>query len=157
MPDDENERERLLACRLATVRHIGQSARVAALAAETGLGLLLGTAMLGASPVSHARTTQRFSYAYDPDFDRAYAAFADAASIDPADPAPHRAEAAVAWIETLFAQGAGTFEAFTAEIGKLGIPRPSAPAQLVARFQAAINAAADLSSMIRHCFRWLKL
>ena len=97
------------------------------------------------SPLSRARTQDGYALAYDLQFSACYEALADAATADPLDPAPRRAIAAVTWIEILFAQGVATFEAFTGEISKGDVVRPTTPPVLVARFHRAIEEARALA------------
>jgi len=98
-----------------------------------------------ASPQSRAQTRAGYAFAYDLQFPAAYDAFAEAARLDPRDPAPRRATAAITWIEILFAQGVATFEAFTGEISKSDVIRPVPPPHLVARFRQSINEARGLA------------
>ncbi|HMC75986.1 MAG TPA: hypothetical protein VKH34_02595, partial [Vicinamibacterales bacterium] len=67
------------------------------------------------------------------------------ARLDPADPAPERAIAAITWMELLFSQGAATFEAFTGQASKSDVARPTPPPALVARFTAHIKKAMALA------------
>ena len=67
--------------------------------------------------------------------------------MDPLDPAPHRAMASLAWIEILFAQGVATFEAFTGEISKDDVVRPTVPPALAARFHQELEVATTLSNL----------
>jgi tetratricopeptide (TPR) repeat protein len=101
---------------------------------------------VSASPLSRARTEDGFALAYDLQFDESRRVLAEAVAADPSDPAPHRAMAAIAWIEILFAQGVATFEAFTGEVPEGDVARPPAPAHLVARFSAALATAAHLAA-----------
>ena len=98
-----------------------------------------------ASPLSRARTLQGYALAYDLQFVECYRVLADAVKVDPDDPAPQRAIAAVTWIEILFAQGVATFESFTGEISKGEVARPTAPPALTARFERAIGEAVALA------------
>jgi tetratricopeptide (TPR) repeat protein len=98
-----------------------------------------------ASPQSRAQTRAGFALAYDLQFAAAYDIFAEAARADPRDPAPHRAIAAITWIEILFAQGVATFEAFTGEISKGDVRRPPAPPKIVARYRQSIDQAHGLA------------
>lgn len=98
-----------------------------------------------ASALSRERSQQGFSLAYDLQFEAAYATLAEAIEADPADPAPHRAIAAVTWIEILFAQGVATFEAFTGEVPKGDVIRPVPPAVLTERYRQAMTRATDLA------------
>src|SRR5688500_8468445 len=75
--------------------------------------LCLGSATIEASPASRERVLAAYRFAYDLQFAAAYDALAQAEALDIADPAPPRARAALAWIETLFDQGVATFEAFS--------------------------------------------
>ena len=97
------------------------------------------------SPLSRARTQDGYALAYDLRFAACYEAFADAVAADPRDPAPRRAIAAVTWIEILFAQGVATYEAFTGEISKGDVARPSTPPVLAARFHRTIEEARTLA------------
>lgn len=98
-----------------------------------------------ASPLSRTRTQDGFALAYGLQFDESRRVLAEAAAADPADPAPHRAIAAITWVEILFAQGVATFEAFTGEVPDGDVARPPAPAHLTARFSAALATAARLA------------
>lgn len=119
-----------------------------ALTAIVTAGLVvLGEPRVMASPLSRERTQQAFTLAYDLQFESAREVLADAVTADPADPAPHRAIAAVTWIEILFAQGVATFEAFTSEVPKGDVARPQPPATLTARYREAISRAAHLADL----------
>ncbi len=117
-----------------------------ALTAIVTAGLVvLGEAGVSASPLSRERTQQAFALAYDLQFQAAHETLAEAVAADPADPAPHRASAAVIWVEILFAQGVATFEAFTGGVPKGDVVRPVPPAALTARYRQAITRAIDLA------------
>ena len=105
----------------------------------------VAVARVDGSPRSRARTQEGYALAYDLQFSACYEALADAAVADPLDPAPRRAIAAVTWIEILFAQGVATFEAFTGEISKGDVVRPTTPPALAARFHRTIEEAMDLA------------
>lgn len=97
------------------------------------------------SPLSRSRTQAGYALAYDLQFAACYNMLAEAIVADPRDPAPRRAIAAVTWIEILFAQGAATFEAFTGEISKGDVIRPTPPPLLVERFHRTIGEALGLA------------
>jgi len=119
-----------------------------ALTAIVTAGLVvLAEARVSASPASRERTQQAFALAYDLQFQAAHETLAEAVTADPTDPAPHRAIAAVIWVEILFAQGVATFEAFTGEVPKGDVARPQPPAPLVARYREAISKAARLADI----------
>jgi tetratricopeptide (TPR) repeat protein len=99
-----------------------------------------------ASPVSRARTQDAYALAYNLQFAACYEALDRAAALDPLDPAPLRAIAAVTWIEILFAQGVATYEAFTGEVSKNDVARPRAPEATVARFHRALAEARRLAN-----------
>ena len=120
-----------------------------ALTAIVTAGLVvLGEAGVSASPLSRERTQQAFALAYDLQFQAAHLALAEAVAADPADPAPHRASAAIIWVEILFAQGVATFEAFTGGVPKGDVVRPVPPAALTARYRQAITRAIDLAESV---------
>lgn len=96
------------------------------------------------SPLSRARTHDGYALAYDLQFAACYDKLADAVAADPEDPAPRRAIAAITWMEILFAQGVATFEAFTGEISKGDVTRPTPPPILVERFHRTIEEARSL-------------
>jgi tetratricopeptide (TPR) repeat protein len=99
-----------------------------------------------ASPESRQRTREAFGFAYELNFVEAYAAFGEAMTLDPDDPAPPRGLAAVVWIETLFTQGAATFEAFTGQVSsKSDVERPSIPRSLSERFRTHLERAMSLA------------
>jgi len=100
---------------------------------------------VAASTQSRAGTLQGYAHAYDLQFDAAHATLAEAVSADRADPAPHRAIAAVIWMEILFIQGITTFEAFTGEITQSDIARPAVPVALATRFARALAEARELA------------
>jgi tetratricopeptide (TPR) repeat protein len=97
------------------------------------------------SPLSRARTRAGYALAYELQFPDCYNALAEAIAADPGDPAPRRAVAAVTWIEILFTQGVATFEAFTGEISKGDVIRPTTPPFLVERFHRMIGEARRLA------------
>ena len=119
--------------------------------AATALMILAVHSSAQASPASRLKTREAFRLAYGLKFEDAYKAFAEAAEIDPNDPAPPRGHAAVLWIETLFAQGAATFEAFTGQVSsRRDVTRPTVPAPLTARFRAQIDRALALAERQMH-------
>jgi hypothetical protein len=97
------------------------------------------------SPLSRARTRAGYALAYELQFADCYNTLAEAITADPLDPAPRRAIAAVTWIEMLFTQGVATFEAFTGEISKGDVIRPTTPPLLVERFHRMIEEARRLA------------
>ncbi len=107
--------------------------------------LLAGVSQAEASPVSAERVRQAFSLAYALDFTGGNAALAEAALADPADPAPPRAIAALAWVEMLFYQGVATYEAFTGDVSSSDVARPMVPPALKARFEVNLTRARRLS------------
>jgi tetratricopeptide (TPR) repeat protein len=114
------------------------------------LGVLLVPFMVEgaeASPLSRSLTREAYALAYDLEFAACYETLERAAADDPLDPAPRRAVAAITWIEILFAQGAGTFEAFTGKIEKGEVERPPAPPALVERFRGALAEAGRLATL----------
>ncbi len=114
--------------------------------AATVLIVLAAHSSAQASPASRLRTREAFRLAYGLKFEDAYKAFAEAAAIDPNDPAPARGHTAVLWIESLFAQGAVTFEAFTGQVSsKSDVVRPTVPAELTTRFRAQLDLASSLA------------
>jgi tetratricopeptide (TPR) repeat protein len=102
-------------------------------------------ARVDGSPLSRARTRAGYALAYELQFADCYDALAHAIRADPRDPAPRRAIAAVTWIEILFTQGVATFEAFTGEISKRDVIRPTTPPLLVERFHRTIGEARSLA------------
>jgi hypothetical protein len=100
----------------------------------------LAPAPLEASGASRQLASLAFEDAYNLEFAAAYASLEEAARLDPADPAPERAIAAITWMELLFSQGAATFEAFTGQASKNDVARPVPPPALTARFNAHIRA-----------------
>ena len=107
--------------------------------------MLLVSMPVDGSPASRERTREAFRRAYSLQFASCYEALEQAAAIDPTDPAPPRAVAAVAWIEALFAQGVATFEGFTGQVPKRDVDRPAVPAELRMRFRTHIGRALDLA------------
>ncbi len=99
----------------------------------------------GASPASRQLTTRAFEDVYNLEFAAGYARLEEAARLDPSDPAPLRAIAAVTWMEILFSQGAATFEAFSGQASKGDVVRPVPPPALTARFKANISRALQLA------------
>ncbi len=97
------------------------------------------------SPASRRATADAFRDAYNLQFAACYARLDEALRLDPADPAPARAIAAVTWMEILFAQGAATFEAFTGEASGADVPRPAPPPVLAARFATNVARALRLA------------
>lgn len=114
-------------------------------AALTCLMVAVAAARADGSPLSRARTQDGYALAYDLQFAACYDTLAEAIMADPRDPAPRRAIAAVTWIEILFAQGVATFEAFTGEISKGDVIRPTAPPILATRFHRTIEEARGLA------------
>lgn len=112
----------------------------------SGSLVLLVTAPADGSPLSRARTHDAFALAYDLQFAASYDTLAEAVAADARDPAPHRAIAAVTWMEILFAQGVATFEAFTGEISKGDVARPTVSPGLAERFLSSIEQARSLAS-----------
>lgn len=99
-----------------------------------------------ASPESRQRTREAFRHAYALEFAAAYTAFDEATALDPTDPAPPRGLAALVWIETLFTQGAATFEAFTGQVSsKSDVERPPVPPVLTERFRTHLERAIALA------------
>lgn len=98
-----------------------------------------------ASPASRQLTASAFRDAYNLQFASSYARLDEAVRLDPADPAPPRAMAAVAWMEILFVQGAATFEAFTGQASGDDVERPVVPPALTARFATSIARAVQLA------------
>lgn len=111
---------------------------------------LVATTEADGSPASRARVHLAFEHAYDLQLAACYEALAQAAVLDPADPAPPRAAAAVAWVEILFAQGIATFEAFTGQLAKGDVIRPAAPLPLQQRFRAQLDRARQLAEERLH-------
>jgi len=107
---------------------------------------LMMTLPVDASPSSRAATQEAYALAYGLHFAACYNALERASAMDPRDPAPARAIAAVTWVEILFAQGVATFEAFTGEISKSDIARPAAPPSLVSRFHTQLARAHSLAA-----------
>jgi tetratricopeptide (TPR) repeat protein len=89
-----------------------------------------------ASPESRAFTRRGYTAAYDLNFPESSTIFREARRIDPADPAPVRALAAVTWMEILFAQGVATFEAFKGDASGDSVQRPAVDGSLTTRFIA---------------------
>ncbi len=121
------------------------SATVAALTAVAAGLVVLSVARVPASPASRDRTSDGFTLAYDLQFEAAHAVLAEAAAADPSDPSPHRAMAAITWVEILFGQGVATFEAFTGAVPKDDVVRPVPPPALTARYHQAIGRARVLA------------
>ena len=107
--------------------------------------LWLAAAPLQASGPSRQLAAAAFQDAYNLQFAAAAARLEEAARLDPADPAPERAIAAITWMELLFSQGAATFEAFTGQATKSDVARPAPPPALVARFTTHIRKAMALA------------
>ena len=97
------------------------------------------------SPSSRRATADAFRDAYNLQFAACYARLEEAQRLDPADPAPARAIAAITWMEILFAQGAATFEAFTGQASGDDVARPTPPPALTTRFATSIARAVRLS------------
>jgi tetratricopeptide (TPR) repeat protein len=110
-----------------------------------GAWLCLSVMPLEASPASRQLTADALLDAYNLEFPACYARLDEAARLDPADPAPVRAIAAVTWMEILFSQGAATFEAFTGQASKKDVIRPVPPLPLTARFKSQIARALQLA------------
>jgi tetratricopeptide (TPR) repeat protein len=98
-----------------------------------------------ASSASRQLTAEALRDAYNLEFPACYARLDEAARLDPGDPAPPRAIAAVTWMEILFSQGAATFEAFTGQASKKDVIRPVPPLELVSRFKSQIARALQLA------------
>ena len=113
--------------------------------AATAACAVLATSTAEGSPRSRAQTRTGYALAYDLQFAASLDAFDAAVATDPLDPAPHRAIAAITWMEILFAQGVATFEAFTGIISKSDVSRPVTPPLLAQRFQRAITRASTLA------------
>lgn len=114
------------------------------------IGLALALIWLPAGPLQASGPSRQlaaaaFQDAYNLEFAASYARLEEAARLDPADPAPERAMAAITWMELLFSQGAATFEAFTGQASKSDVARPTPPPALVARFTAHIKKAMALA------------
>jgi tetratricopeptide (TPR) repeat protein len=110
-----------------------------------GAGLCLSAMPLEASPASRQLTAGALLDAYNLEFSACYARLDEAARLDPVDPAPVRAIAAVTWMEILFSQGAATFEAFTGQASKKDVVRPVPPLPLTSRFRSQIARALQLA------------
>ena len=94
------------------------------------IGLALALIWLPAGPLQASGPSRQlaaaaFQDAYNLEFAASDARLEEAARLDPADPAPERAMAAITWMELLFSQGAATFEAFTGQASKSDVPRPA--------------------------------
>jgi tetratricopeptide (TPR) repeat protein len=96
---------------------------------------------------SREMTAQALRDAYNLDFATAYASLEAAARLDPSDPAPVRAAAAVTWMEVLFIQGVATFEAFTGQASKEDVARPVPPPASARRFKTQIERARLLADV----------
>lgn len=113
--------------------------------AATAACAVFVTSTAEGSPRSRAQTRTGYALAYDLQFAASLDAFDAAVATDPLDPAPHRAIAAITWMEILFAQGVATFEAFTGIISKADVTRPVTPPLLAQRFQRSITRAGILA------------
>jgi tetratricopeptide (TPR) repeat protein len=107
--------------------------------------VLLVTPGAEGSPRSRDQTRNGYALAYDLQFAASLDAFDAAATTDPRDPAPHRAIAAITWMEILFSQGVATFEAFTGAVSSNDVSRPTVPPLLAQRFQRSITHASTLA------------
>jgi tetratricopeptide (TPR) repeat protein len=125
------------------IRHYMTSQLLCAVLVSTLIAF--SAARADGSPLSRARTRAGYALAYDLQFADCYKTLAEAITADPLDPAPRRAIAAVTWIEILFTQGVATFEAFTGEISKGDVIRPTTPPLLVERFHRMIGEARRLA------------
>jgi hypothetical protein len=76
---------------------------------------------------------------------QAHSIFAEAHRVDPRDPAPTRAIAAVTWMELLFAQGVATFEAFQGDASGDHVRRPTVEPALATRFLGSFGDAIQLA------------
>ncbi len=106
---------------------------------------MLGTPLVEGSPRSRSQTRTGYALAYDLQFAASLDVFDAAVTTDQHDPAPHRAIAAITWMEILFGQGVATFEAFSGTISKADVIRPVIPALLRQRFLRAIATASTLA------------
>jgi tetratricopeptide (TPR) repeat protein len=120
-----------------------------AYAARAGLVVLVllcvALSSAHASARSRALTRQGYTAAYELNFPESRAIFNEARRIDPADPAPVRALAAVTWMEILFAQGVATFEAFKGDASGDSVQRPAVDHSLTTRFVDVGTAAIQLA------------
>jgi tetratricopeptide (TPR) repeat protein len=100
-----------------------------------------GPRAAAAAPALRARGLQ---LGYNLDHADALAAFQDAISADPTDPAAYRLAAATAWIDLLFAQGAITVDDYLGQ-ARANLPRANPIAALDVAFHDALRQALALS------------
>jgi tetratricopeptide (TPR) repeat protein len=112
------------------------------------LALMAGVS-LEASAESRQLTRQGYALAYDLRFTDSLAVLSRARAADPTDSAPHRAVAAVTWVEMLCAQGIATFAAFEGTASGDVVDRPVVPEALRARFSKHIDEAIALAERAR--------
>jgi len=91
-----------------------------------------------------ALRAQGLQLGYNLDHAGALAAFKDAIAADPGDPAAYRLEAATAWIDLLFEQGAITVDDYLGQ-ARANLPRATPTAALDIAFHDAIRQALTLS------------
>ena len=104
-----------------------------------------GTNVVHASPESRALTREGYAQAYELNFETSLAALAEARRLDPEDPGPLRATAAVTWMEILFLQGVATYAAFQGSPSADTVARPPVPSHLGVRFNDSIQEALSLA------------
>lgn len=106
---------------------------------------IAGTHIVHASPESRALMREGYAQAYELNFEASLAALAEARRLDPEDPGPLRATAAVTWMEILFLQGVATYAAFQGSPSGDTVARPPVPSHLAARFNGSIQEALSLA------------
>jgi len=107
--------------------------------------VLSAPALAYSSPASRAMTREGYQHAYELRFPEALTALTEARRLDPSDPAPLRAVAAITWIEILFGQGVATYHAFQGSPSGDVVARPAPPSHLAARFSTHASRALDLA------------
>ena len=114
--------------------------------------LLLAAAVTAveASPESRRLTREAYDLAYDLRLNESLDLLSRARAVDPADPAPARAVAAVTWVNILCAQGVATFAAFEGTATGDVVARPAVPAVLRSRFTIHAEQAIALAERERH-------
>ena len=126
--------------------------------ASSAAPVLLAAAVTAveASPESRRLTQTAYDRAYDLRLHESLDLLSRARAVDPADPAPARAIAAVTWVTILWAQGVAPFAAFEGTATGDIVARPAVPEGLRRRFTIHVEQAIALAKRERHLVTHLR-
>jgi tetratricopeptide (TPR) repeat protein len=128
------------------MRHATSRLRRLTLASSAALvWLAAAVTAVEASPESRRLTQTAYDRAYDLRLHESLDLLSRARAVDPSDPAPPRAVAAVTWVTILCAQGVATFAAFEGTATRDVVARPAVPEVLRHRFTIHVEEAIALA------------